>query len=83
MQLGCKPISFQRILMNNELCDRLKLILQEKQAVINSVRIIEQMVAIFDSLLEYKCITPTQHRKNFQNFWSYITQHNFFTYVNV
>ena len=41
----------------NELCDRLKLLLQEKQAGNNSVIVDQEIVAIVDKLLEYKCIT--------------------------
>ena len=39
----------------NELCDRLKLLLQEKQAGNNSDVINQEIVAIVDKLLEYKC----------------------------
>ena len=49
-----------------ELFDRLKLLLQEKQASINSDMNNQEMVAIFDKLLEYKCITSTQHKKILQ-----------------
>ena len=41
----------------NELCDRLKLLLQEKHAGNNSDIINEEIVVIIDKLLEYKCIT--------------------------
>ena len=47
----------------NKLCDRLKLILQEKQAGNNSVIIDQEIVAIVDKLLEYKCITKKQHKQ--------------------
>ena len=40
---------------SNEFCDRLKLLLQEKQAGNNSDKINDQIVAIVDKLLEYKC----------------------------
>ena len=46
----------------NELCDRIKLLLQEKQAGNNSSIIDEQIVAIVDKLLEYKCISTKQHK---------------------
>ena len=46
----------------NELCDRLKLLLQEKQAGNNSDLIIEEIVAIADKLLEYKCISKKNHK---------------------
>ena len=47
----------------NELCDRLKLLLQEKHAGNNSDLINEEIVAIVDKLLEYKCITKKQHNQ--------------------
>ena len=47
----------------NELCDRLKLLLQEKHAGNNSDIINDEIVAIIDKLLEYKCITKKQHKQ--------------------
>ena len=47
----------------NELCDRLKLLLQEKHAGNNSNLIDEEIVAIVDKLLEYKCISKKQHKQ--------------------
>ena len=47
----------------DELCDRLKLILQEKQAGNNSDIINEEIIAIVDKLLEYKCISKKQHKQ--------------------
>ena len=47
----------------NELCDRLKLLLQEKQAGNNSDIINDEIVVIIDKLLEYKCISRKQHRQ--------------------
>ena len=47
----------------NELCDRLKLLLQEKHAGNISDIINQEIVAIVDKLLEYKCITKKQHKK--------------------
>ena len=47
----------------DELCDRLKLFLQEKNAGNNSDIINEEIVAIVDKLLEYKCITKKQHKQ--------------------
>ena len=44
----------------DELCDRLKLLLQKKQAQNVSDLINEEIVAIFDKLLEYKCILKKQ-----------------------
>ena len=40
-----------------ELCDRLKLFLQEKHAGNNSVLINEEFVALLDKLLDYKCLS--------------------------
>ena len=48
----------------DELCDRLRLILQEKQAGNNSDIINQEIVAIVDKLLEYKCISNKQHKQN-------------------
>ena len=47
----------------DELCDRLKLLLQEKQAGNNSDKINNEIVAIVDKLLEYKCISKKQHKQ--------------------
>ena len=47
----------------NELCDRLKLLLQEKHAGNNSEIINDEIVAIIDKLLEYKCISKKQHKQ--------------------
>ena len=48
----------------NELCDRLKLLLQEKNGGNISNLIDEEIVAIIDKLLEYKCISKKQHEQN-------------------
>ena len=47
----------------NELCDRLKLLLQEKNGGNNSNLIDEEIIAIVDKLLEYKCISKKQHKQ--------------------
>ena len=47
----------------NELCDRLKPLLQEKHGGNNSNLIDEEIVAIVDKLLEYKCISKKQHKQ--------------------
>ena len=47
----------------NELCDRLKLLLQEKHGGNNSDIINDEIVAIIDKLLEYKCISKKQHKQ--------------------
>ena len=47
----------------DELCDRLKLLLQEKHAGNNSDIINDEINAIVDKLLEYKCITKKQHKQ--------------------
>ena len=44
----------------NELCDRLRLLLQEKHGGDNSNLIDEEIVAKVDKLLEYKCISKKQ-----------------------
>ena len=48
---------------NDELCDRLKLLLQEKHAGNNCDIINDEVVAIVDKLLEYKCISKKQHKQ--------------------
>ena len=47
----------------NEFCDRLKLLLQEKHAGNNPNIVNEEIVAIVDNLLEYKCISKKQHKQ--------------------
>ena len=47
----------------NELCYRLRLLLQEKHAGNNSDIINDEIVAIVDKLLEYKCISEKQHKQ--------------------
>ena len=47
----------------DELCDRLKFLLQEKHAGNNSDIINNEIVAIIDKLLEYKCISKKQHKQ--------------------
>ena len=46
-----------------EFCDRLKLLLQEKQAGNNSDIINQEIFALVDKLLEYKCISRKQHKQ--------------------
>ena len=48
---------------SNELCDRFKLLLQEKHAGNISNIINEEIVAINDKLLEYKHISKKQHKR--------------------
>ena len=47
----------------DELCNRLKLLLQGKHAGNNSDIINEEIVVILDNLLEYKCISKKQHKQ--------------------
>ena len=47
----------------DKICDRMKLLLQEKQAGNNSDRTNDEIVAIVDKLLEYKCISKKQHKQ--------------------
>ena len=47
----------------NELCDRLKLLLEKKHGGNNSDLIDEEIVALFDKLLEYSCISKKQHKQ--------------------
>ena len=45
------------------LCNRLKLLLQEKHAGKMSDIINDEIVAIVDKLLEYRCISKKQHKQ--------------------
>ena len=47
----------------DELCDKLRLLLQEKQAGNNSDIIDQGIIAIVDKLLEYKCISKKEHKQ--------------------
>ena len=47
----------------NEPCDRLRLLLQEKHGGNISNLIDEEIVAIVDKLLEYRCISKKQHKQ--------------------
>ena len=47
----------------DQLCDRLKLFLQEKHAGNNSDLINEEIIVRVDKLLEYKCITKKEHKQ--------------------
>ena len=47
----------------DEFCNRLRLLLQGKQAGNNSDIINEEIVAIVDNLLEYKCLSKKQHKQ--------------------
>ena len=47
----------------NELCDRIKLLLQQKQAGKNSNIFNVEIVAIVDKLLEYNCMSKKQHKQ--------------------
>ena len=63
----------------NELCDRLKLLLQEKHAGSNFHIINEEIFAIIDKLLEYKCISKKQHQQISLNV-IYCKIHTFYIY---
>ena len=47
----------------NELCDKLKLLLQEKRAGNNSDIINQEIAAVVDKLLEYRSISKKQHKQ--------------------
>ena len=47
----------------DEVCNRLKLLLQEKHAGNNSDKINDGIVALVDKLLEYKCLSNKQHEQ--------------------
>ena len=48
---------------SDEFCSRIKLLLQEKHAGNNSNIIIEEILAMVDKLIEYKCISKKQHKQ--------------------
>ena len=48
---------------SNKLCDRLRLILQEKKAGNNCDIINQESVVIVDKLFEYKSISKKQHKQ--------------------
>ena len=60
MASGISTIFSSEIL--NELCDRLKFLLQEKRAGIDFGLINEEIVAIVDKLLEYQSLSKKQHK---------------------
>ena len=47
----------------NEFCNRVNLLLQEKQAGNNSDLINEEIIPIVDKLFEYKCISKKKHEQ--------------------
>ena len=47
----------------NELCERLKVLLQENHAGNNSDIFNDEIVVIIDKLLEYKCLSKKQHKQ--------------------
>ena len=48
-----------------KLCDRLKLLIQQKQAGIKCYLINKEIVAIVNKLLENKCMSKKQHKQIF------------------
>ena len=61
MALGLTTICFSE--NPDELCNRINLLLQEKHAGINSNIINQEIFALVDKLLEYKCISKKQHKQ--------------------
>ena len=49
----------------HEFCDRLRLIIQEKQAGNDTTRFDNETVAFLDKFLEYNYFNPVQHKKNY------------------
>ena len=47
----------------DDFCERLKLLLQEKQAGNNSNTINDEIVAVVDKLLKYKCMSKKEHEQ--------------------
>ena len=52
----------------NELVDQLQLLYLEKVGGNDNLQLDEQIIAITDKLLEYECITTTEHQKIISNF---------------
>ena len=46
------------------MCNRLGLINQQKPAGMDTNRYDDEIVYITDKLLDHKCVTPTQYKKN-------------------
>ena len=46
-----------------ELCNRLKLVLREKEAGNNSNIINDEIIAVVDKIIEYKCLSKKQHKQ--------------------
>ena len=65
LMVSVSGVSKTKILSTDpkKICDRMKLILQEKQAGNNPDIIKEENVAIVDKLSEYKCISKKQHKQ--------------------
>ena len=65
LMVSASGISKTRLLSSDpdELCDRLKLLLQEKHGGNNSDIINDEIVAIVDKLLEYNCISKKLHKQ--------------------
>ena len=53
---------FQETQTNYALCDRINLIIQQKQAGKDTFKFDNGIVAIFDKLFEYKSFIPKQHK---------------------
>ena len=66
----------------DELVDQLKLLYFEKVGRNDSFLINEQIIAIIDKLLEYECISPSQHQ-NIRSTFGSSTQSNLITACNV
>ena len=86
LMVSASGISKTRFLTSDpdELCDRLKILLQEKHGGSNSDKFNDEIVAIVDKLLEYRCISNKQHE---QILIKYNLLHKqvymFFYYINV
>ena len=52
----------------DEICNRLRLIIQEKRAGNDANRFDSGVIPIVDKLLDYKCITRTQHKKHIKDY---------------
>ena len=68
----------------NELCVRLKILLQEKHAGNNFDIINQEIIAIVDKLLKYRCISKKQHKQILMKCnLLYLFLYLIFSYINV
>ena len=70
LMVSASSVSETKILSSDpdELCDRLKLLRQEKHTGIIFDTINQEIVVVVDKLLEYKCLSKKQHKQTLIKF---------------